>query len=104
MGNIHSRACIEDSDSVCLWLGANVMLEYSCQEVHYRRISSENICCSINLEIAKASLEALVVDLQFLRDQVTQLSHFLTNFVSVTSRLLLRVKQDTSTAIAAADA
>lgn len=30
---IHSRARIEDTDSVCLWLGANVMLEYSCEEV-----------------------------------------------------------------------
>lgn len=30
---IFSRARIEDSDSVCLWLGANVMLEYTCQEV-----------------------------------------------------------------------
>lgn len=30
---IYSRARIEDGDSVCLWLGANVMLEYSCEEV-----------------------------------------------------------------------
>lgn len=30
---IYSRASIEDTDSVCLWLGANVMLEYSCEEV-----------------------------------------------------------------------
>ncbi|CAL5380618.1 unnamed protein product [Camellia sinensis] len=29
---IYSRACIEDTDLVCLWLGANVMLEYSCEE------------------------------------------------------------------------
>ena len=41
---IYSRARIEDADSVCLWLGANVMLEYSCEEVHilgstYIRIS-----------------------------------------------------------------
>ena len=32
---IYSRARIEDADSVCLWLGANVMLEYSCDEVPY---------------------------------------------------------------------
>lgn len=32
---IYSRALIEDTDSVCLWLGANVMLEYSCEEVQY---------------------------------------------------------------------
>lgn len=30
---IYSRARMEDADSVCLWLGANVMLEYSCEEV-----------------------------------------------------------------------
>lgn len=35
---IYSRARIEDADSVCLWLGANVMLEYSCEEVN---------CCEI---------------------------------------------------------
>ena len=32
---IYSQARIEDTDSVCLWLGANVMLEYSCEEVGY---------------------------------------------------------------------
>lgn len=31
---IYSRARIQDTDSVCLWLGANVMLEYSYEEVH----------------------------------------------------------------------
>lgn len=31
---IYSRARIEEADSVCLWLGANVMLEYSCDEVN----------------------------------------------------------------------
>lgn len=31
---IYSQARIEDADSVCLWLGANVMLEYSCEEVY----------------------------------------------------------------------
>lgn len=30
---IYSRALIEETDSVCLWLGANVMLEYSTEEV-----------------------------------------------------------------------
>ncbi|KAF3456375.1 hypothetical protein FNV43_RR01025 [Rhamnella rubrinervis] len=60
---IYSRARIEDSDSVCLWLGANVMLEYSCEEA--------TALLQKNLENAKASLEVLVADLQFLRDQVT---------------------------------
>ncbi|XP_059632817.1 prefoldin subunit 3-like [Cornus florida] len=60
---IYSRACIEDTDSVCLWLGANVMLEYSCEEA--------TALLQNNLENAKASLEVLVADLQFLSDQVT---------------------------------
>lgn len=30
---IYSRATIPEADSVCLWLGANVMLEYTCEEV-----------------------------------------------------------------------
>ncbi|KAF5950806.1 hypothetical protein HYC85_012799 [Camellia sinensis] len=60
---IYSRARIEDTDSVCLWLGANVMLEYSCEEA--------TDLLQRNLENARASLEVLVTDLQFLRDQVT---------------------------------
>ncbi|XP_008797471.1 probable prefoldin subunit 3 [Phoenix dactylifera] len=60
---IYSRARIEDTDSVCLWLGANVMLEYSCEEA--------KTLLQKNLENARASLEVLVADLQFLRDQVT---------------------------------
>lgn len=60
---IYSRARIEDADSVCLWLGANVMLEYSCEEA--------SSLLQKNLENAKASLDVLVGDLQFLRDQVT---------------------------------
>ncbi|XVE65496.1 hypothetical protein DITRI_Ditri08aG0004500 [Diplodiscus trichospermus] len=60
---IYSRARIEANDSVCLWLGANVMLEYSCEEA--------TSLLKKNLENAKASLEVLIADLQFLRDQVT---------------------------------
>ncbi|CAL1397456.1 unnamed protein product [Linum trigynum] len=60
---IYSRASIDESDSVCLWLGANVMLEYSCEEA--------TALLQKNLENAKASLEVLIADLQFLRDQVT---------------------------------
>lgn len=60
---IYSKARVEDTDSVCLWLGANVMLEYSCEEA--------TTLLKMNLDNAKASLEVLVTDLQFLRDQVT---------------------------------
>ncbi|KAA0049555.1 hypothetical protein IC582_012904 [Cucumis melo] len=60
---IYSRARIEETDSVCLWLGANVMLDYSYEEAI--------TLLQKNLDNAKASLEVLVADLQFLRDQVT---------------------------------
>ena len=30
---IFARATIKDPESVCLWLGANVMVEYSLEEV-----------------------------------------------------------------------
>ncbi|KAG5240259.1 prefoldin [Salix suchowensis] len=60
---MYSKARIEDAESVCLWLGANVMLEYSCEEAAD--------LLQKNLDNAKASLEVLVADLLFLRDQVT---------------------------------
>ncbi|KAF9677197.1 hypothetical protein SADUNF_Sadunf08G0082800 [Salix dunnii] len=60
---MYSQARIEDAESVCLWLGANVMLEYSCEEA--------TDLLQKNLDNAKASLEVLVADLLFLRDQVT---------------------------------
>ncbi|KAF3774470.1 putative prefoldin subunit 3 [Nymphaea thermarum] len=60
---IYAKARIEETNSICLWLGANVMLEYSCEEA--------DALLKKNLENAKASLEVLADDLQFLRDQVT---------------------------------
>jgi len=60
---IYSQARIEATNSVCLWLGANVMLEYSCNEALD--------LLKKNLDNANAGLGAIVEDLQFLRDQVT---------------------------------
>eukprot|EP01018_Ginkgo_biloba_P013454 Gb_11828 [translate_table: standard] len=60
---IYSQARIEKTNSVCLWLGANVMLEYPCDEAI--------ALLRKNLDNANSSLEAIVEDLQFLRDQVT---------------------------------
>ncbi|KAI3966616.1 hypothetical protein MKW92_028074 [Papaver armeniacum] len=61
--HIYSQTRIQESDSVCLWLGANVMLEYTREEA--------SAVLQKNLDNAKASLEVLITDLQFLRDQVT---------------------------------
>ncbi|KAJ0253065.1 prefoldin subunit 3 [Hirschfeldia incana] len=92
---IYSRACIEDTDSVCLWLGANVMLEYTCEEA--------TALLQNNLENAKASLEVLVADLQFLRDQVTVTQVTIARIYNYDVHQR-RVKQVTPTPIAAADA
>ncbi|KAK3430504.1 hypothetical protein EUGRSUZ_D01577 [Eucalyptus grandis] len=51
---IYSRARIEHANSVCLWRRANA-----------------TTLLQKNLENAKAGLEVLVADLQFLLDQVT---------------------------------
>ncbi|GBG60700.1 hypothetical protein CBR_g12436 [Chara braunii] len=60
---IFTQATIRNAKSVCLWLGANVMMEYSFEEA----IS----LLESNLENATTSLENITNDLQFLRDQVT---------------------------------
>eukprot|EP00252_Welwitschia_mirabilis_P011592 TRINITY_DN25882_c0_g1_i2.p1 TRINITY_DN25882_c0_g1~~TRINITY_DN25882_c0_g1_i2.p1 ORF type:complete len:183 (-),score=43.01 TRINITY_DN25882_c0_g1_i2:136-684(-) len=60
---VYSQAKVEATNSVCLWLGANVMLEYSFDEA----LS----LLRKNLENANSSLSAIIEDLQFLRDQVT---------------------------------
>ena len=48
---------------VCLWLGANVMLEYSLDE-------AEKLLKK-NLESAESSIQQIAFDLDFLRDQMT---------------------------------
>ncbi|KAH9533668.1 hypothetical protein CY35_18G064300 [Sphagnum magellanicum] len=60
---IYSQAQFEDTNSVCLWLGANVMLEYTCEEAME--------LLTKNLDTANTSLAAMVEDLYFLRDQIT---------------------------------
>lgn len=60
---IYSQAQFEDTNSVCLWLGANVMLEYTCEEAME--------LLTKNLDTANISLAAMVEDLYFLRDQIT---------------------------------
>jgi len=61
--NCHAKAEIPPTDRVCLWLGANVMLEYSIEE-------AENLLKSSNLN-ASESISKLDSNLAFLRDQIT---------------------------------
>ena len=60
--NIYTKATLDISGKVCLWLGANVMLEYSYDE--------DLEMLNRNLAGANQKLENCTEDLQFLRDQI----------------------------------
>ncbi|GAB6032837.1 Prefoldin subunit 3 [Chamberlinius hualienensis] len=60
---VYVKAKIPPTDRVCLWLGANVMLEYMSDD-------AESLL-SKNLEKATKNLAHLEEDLDFLRDQFT---------------------------------
>ncbi|CAG4930826.1 prefoldin subunit 3 [Colias croceus] len=57
------KADIPPTENVCLWLGANVMLEYTLED-------AENLLTT-NMATAKKNLECVEHDLDFLRDQWT---------------------------------
>jgi prefoldin subunit 5 len=61
--NIYSRAKVAPTNVVCLWLGANCMLEYTLDEA----VS----LLSTNESNAKTTLKTLEEDIRFLRDQIT---------------------------------
>lgn len=61
--NIWAKAEAPPSNCVCLWLGANCMLEYSLEEaVELLQTNEKN---------AKTTLKSLEEDMAFLRDQIT---------------------------------
>ncbi|XP_076245213.1 prefoldin subunit mgr [Calliopsis andreniformis] len=60
---LYTKAIIPVTDKVCLWLGANVMLEYTLDE-------AEEVLTK-NIESAKKTLGYVEHDLDFLRDQYT---------------------------------
>jgi len=57
------NAKVPATDKVCLWLGANVMLEYNIEEA--------DELLKNNLEAAESNLTSLNDDLCYLRDQIT---------------------------------
>ncbi|XP_041925713.1 prefoldin subunit 3 [Sardina pilchardus] len=61
--NVYCKASVSPTDKVCLWLGANVMLEYDIDE-------AESLL-EKNLATASKNLDSLEDDLDFLRDQFT---------------------------------
>ncbi|KAI7854905.1 Prefoldin subunit-domain-containing protein [Circinella umbellata] len=60
---LYAKAKVEASGTVYLWLGANVMLEYTFEEA--------KDLLSSKCETAKTSLRNTIEDLEFLRDQIT---------------------------------
>nr|XP_033804298.1 prefoldin subunit 3-like [Geotrypetes seraphini] len=61
--NLYCKASVPPTDKVCLWLGANVMLEYDIDEAH--------TLLEKNLSTATRNLDSAEEDLDFLRDQFT---------------------------------
>ncbi|KAL0215126.1 hypothetical protein P9112_007310 [Eukaryota sp. TZLM1-RC] len=62
--NVSAAADVDLSNNkVCLWLGADVMVEYSYEEA--KKLLTEN------LTAAKANLERAIEDLDFVRSQIT---------------------------------
>ncbi|XP_043823296.1 prefoldin subunit 3-like isoform X2 [Dromiciops gliroides] len=61
--NLYCKASVPPTDKVCLWLGANVMLEYDIDEAQ--------LLLEKNHSMATSNLESLEEDLDFLRDQFT---------------------------------
>ncbi|CAF1014319.1 unnamed protein product [Adineta ricciae] len=61
--NLYGKATIPPTDKVCLWLGANVMLEYPLEEA--------DELLRGNQKAAQSTLQKVDEDLDFLRDQIT---------------------------------
>lgn len=61
--NLFVAATVPPTDKVCLWLGANVMLEYN--------LDDAEALLKKNQEVAIKSLEQVEEDLGFIRDQTT---------------------------------
>ncbi|KAJ0006217.1 hypothetical protein NQD34_013490 [Periophthalmus magnuspinnatus] len=61
--NLYCKASVPPTEKVCLWLGANVMLEYDIDEAQ--------ALLEKNLSTASRSLDTVEEDLDFLRDQFT---------------------------------
>lgn len=60
---VFAKAIVPPTDKVCLWLGANVMLEYTLDDAQELMIK--------NIETAKTKLVQVEHDLDFIRDQFT---------------------------------
>ncbi|GLG95726.1 hypothetical protein R5R35_008633 [Gryllus longicercus] len=60
---VYMKATISPTDKVCLWLGANVMLEYT--------LDDAMALLKKSIDTAKSNLDTVETSLDFLRDQFT---------------------------------
>jgi len=60
---VYARAKVPPTNKVCLWLGANVMLEYT--------LDDAEVLLKKNCEQAEQNLGQIAWDLDYLRDQMT---------------------------------
>ncbi|KAF7989792.1 hypothetical protein HCN44_008466 [Aphidius gifuensis] len=60
---VYAKAVVPPTDKVCLWLGANVMLEYTLDDAQSLMVK--------NIDVAKTKLKHVEHDLDFVRDQFT---------------------------------
>jgi prefoldin subunit 5 len=60
---VYAKAVVAPTDRVCLWLGANVMLEYTLEDAQELLIT--------NMKAAQKNLSFVEHDLDFIRDQFT---------------------------------
>nr|CAD2188751.1 unnamed protein product [Meloidogyne enterolobii] len=82
--NLFSDAVIEEMDRVCIWLGANVMVEYKLEEA--QELLTKHLA---NIEQTNGETEE---ELDFLRDQITTTEVNLANLYNY--GVLLRKKSD----------
>lgn len=84
---LYSKARIPPTETVCLWLGANVMLEYPLEEA--------KTLLTKNLNTSQSNLKQIEEDLEFLRDQITTSE---VNLARVYNWNVKRLQEKTSTA------
>mmetsp|Transcript_43388 Transcript_43388/g.77882 ORF Transcript_43388/g.77882 Transcript_43388/m.77882 type:complete len:320 (+) Transcript_43388:133-1092(+) len=94
--NIWARAAVPPVGVVCLWLGANVMLEYTLEEaVELLRTNETN---------AKTTLKNLEEDMAFLRDQLTTTEVNIARTHNYNVKMRQKAKDDSGAAPASAPA
>ncbi|CDJ51379.1 prefoldin subunit 3, putative [Eimeria brunetti] len=79
---IHVQATVPPTDTVCLWLAADILVEYSIQE-------AEDVL-NKSLQVANKNLEEAEADMEWLRTQITMTE---VNIARVHNYAVLKMQQ-----------